>query len=132
MSEIESPPTDSDVEASTELVDLAGQWSALTATERKLKFNSLPRTEAEDLFLSLGTHEQAELISEATDLERRSWVRLLAPDDVADLIQELGTDSREAILGLLDPQTKREVIALLAYAEDKAGGLMSSRYARLR
>jgi hypothetical protein len=33
---------------------------------------------------------------------------------------------------LLDPQTKREVIALLAYAEDAAGGLMSTRFVRLR
>jgi magnesium transporter len=32
----------------------------------------------------------------------------------------------------LDPQTKREVTALLAYAEDAAGGLISSRFVRLR
>src|SRR5690606_21633791 len=58
--------------------------------------------------------------------------RLLAPDDVADLIQEMGLENKETLLGLLDPQTRREVSALLAYAEDNAGGLMSSRFVRLR
>lgn len=107
-------------------------WTTLTVDERKEKFRSLPRTEAEDLFLSLKTRDQADLIAEASTLEKRGWVRLLAPDDVADLIQELGHEQREEILTLLDPQTKREVIALLAYAEDNAGGLMSSRFVRLR
>lgn len=115
-----------------ELITLASSWSALAIGERKQKFAGLPRTEAEELFLSLTIHDQAELISEFPALEKRSWVRLLAPDDVADVIQEIGLESREEILSLLDPQTRREVTALLAYAEDNAGGLMSSRYARLR
>ncbi|HEY8270319.1 MAG TPA: magnesium transporter [Pseudobdellovibrionaceae bacterium] len=112
--------------------DLFENWSALPTGERRKKFKELPRTEAEELFLSLKTHDQVELLEEASPLEKRSWVRLLAPDDVADLIQEMGVEYREEVLGLLDPQTKREVIALLAYAEDNAGGLMSSRFIRLR
>ncbi|HEY1079091.1 MAG TPA: magnesium transporter [Bdellovibrio sp.] len=114
------------------MLNLSDSWSALTPDERREKFKELPRTEAEELFLSLKTHDQAELISEATALEKRSWIRLLAPDDVADLIQEIGLDSKDDLLSLLDPQTKREVTALLAYAEDAAGGLMSSRFVRLR
>ncbi|MBX2989018.1 MAG: magnesium transporter [Bdellovibrionaceae bacterium] len=114
------------------LVQLASNWPSLTVGERKEQFNALSRTDAEELFLSLSPHDQAELLSEASALEKRSWVRLLAPDDVADLIQEMGTDSKDEVLSLLDPQTKREVSALLAYAEDNAGGLMSSRFVRLR
>lgn len=112
--------------------NLFENWSALSTTERREKFKALPRTEAEELFLSLKVHDQVDLLEEATPLEKRSWVRLLAPDDVADLIQEMGPDHRDEILSLLDPQTKREVIALLAYAEDNAGGLMNSRFIRLR
>jgi len=112
--------------------NLFENWSALPSEERREKFKALPRTEAEELFLSLKVHDQVDLLEEATPLEKRSWVRLLAPDDVADLIQEMGSEHRDEILSLLDPQTKREVTALLAYAEDNAGGLMSSRFIRLR
>ncbi|MDG0816050.1 magnesium transporter [Bdellovibrio svalbardensis] len=114
------------------VLTLLDSWSSMTPDERREKFKELPRTDAEELFLSLKTHDQAELIAEASHLEKRSWVRLLAPDDVADLIQEIGHESKEDLLSLLDPQTKREVIALLAYAEDAAGGLMSTRFVRLR
>jgi magnesium transporter len=102
--------------------------------DRLERFHELPRTEAEDLFLNLSAHEQAELFIEIEPKFRRSWIRLLAPDDTADLIQELDPDSelRSESLALLDHQTRLEVLALLAYAEDKAGGLMNSRFARLR
>lgn len=112
--------------------ELYESWSSLSLEVRKAKFQNLPRTYAEELFLSLGSKDQYDLISEASSMEKRSWIRLLAPDDAADLIQEFDADDREEIVNLLDPQTRREVTALLAYAEDRAGGLMSSRFVRLR
>lgn len=133
---IEAPMNDNHNEENLNQQDvvesLTDNWSALSTSERKEKFAQLPRTEAEELFLNLKAHDQAELISEASSLEKRSWVRLLAPDDAADIIQEMGIEYKDEILNLLDPQTRREVTALLAYAEDNAGGLMSSRYVRLR
>lgn len=114
------------------ILTLLDAWSSMNTEDRREKFKDLPRTDAEELFLSLKTHDQAELIAEASHLEKRSWLRLLAPDDAADLIQEIGPESKDDLLSLLDPQTKREVIALLAYAEDAAGGLMSTRFVRLR
>ncbi|MFN7730102.1 MAG: magnesium transporter [Bdellovibrio sp.] len=107
-------------------------WSAMSIGERKSAFASLARPEAVELFLSLKAHAQSELILEAQPKEKRAWVRLLAPDDVADLIQEMGLEHRDEILDCLDTQTRREVTALLAYSEDNAGGLMSSRFIRLR
>lgn len=111
---------------------LIAHWSAFTILERRERFAQLHRTEAEELFFNLKPIDQAELLETATPLEKRSWIRLLAPDDVADLIQESSPESRPEMLSLLDAQTRREVTALLAYAEDNAGGLMSSRFVRLR
>ncbi len=116
----------------TPLAQAHDVWPQLTDQQRKAKFQSLTRTDAEELFLNLSAANQAELISDLTNLEIRSWLRLLAPDDAADLLQEVDSDKKEELLSLLDPQTKREVSALLAYAEDKAGGLMNSRFIRLR
>jgi magnesium transporter len=59
-------------------------------------------------------------------------MRLLAPDDAVDVIQEAPAEEREALLALLDDTTGREVRGLLDYAEDEAGGLMNTRYSRLR
>lgn len=108
------------------------EWSQLNTEKRHTKFNALNRTDAEELFLNLNAADQLELIEDLTNLEKRSWLRLLAPDDAADLIQEVGSEHKDEYLSLLDPQTKREVSALLAYAEDNAGGLMNSRFIRLR
>jgi len=60
------------------------------------------------------------------------WLRILPPDDAADLIQEAGPEYRDKLLALLDEPTRKEVVALLAYKEDEAGGLMNPRFARLR
>lgn len=120
-----------DIEAG-QLSDMQESWSQLTLDQKKEKFSSLDRTDAEEVFLNLSPAEQFELLHDRTNLEVRSWLRLLAPDDAADLLQEIETDKREEFLSLLDPQTKREVSALLAYSEDKAGGLMNSRFIRLR
>jgi magnesium transporter len=117
---------------SPDLQMIQAAWSTLTNDERKQIFSRLARPDAEEIFLSLGPADQYELLLEVPHLGRRSWVRLLAPDDAADLIQQFSEDERSSILNLLDPQTKREVTALLAYAEDEAGGLMSPRFVRLR
>jgi magnesium transporter len=95
-------------------------------------FISLPRHEAEDFFLGLSARDQFDMVCAIAPEQRRSWMRLLAPDDAADLVQEASGEQREALLALLDEPTRREVMALLAYAEDEAGGLMNPRYARVR
>ncbi|MEQ1875412.1 MAG: magnesium transporter [Bdellovibrionia bacterium] len=111
---------------------LQESWPNMTQDERKQAFARLSRPDAEELFLNISSGFQYELIFEMGPPGRRSWVRLLAPDDAADLIQQFLDDERAGVLNLLDPQTKREVTALLAYAEDEAGGLMNPRFIRLR
>lgn len=122
-------PAEIDVTSVTSLIE---HWSGLPVTTRKDYFNRLPRTDAEELFLNLKAPDQYELLSELSPLEKRSWIRLLAPDDAADLIQLYPFEGRGEPLNLMDEQTRHEVIGLLAYAEDHAGGLMSPRYIRLR
>ena len=104
----------------------------LTMEERLEGFALLSRVDAEELFLRLESHQQAELLMAFQPAERRAWLRLLPPDDAADLVQEVQSEARDGLLEQLDDQTRREVVALLAYAEDAAGGLMNPRFARLR
>lgn len=112
--------------------ELKDKWSELDASGRKEMFDALPRLEKEDLFLSLSAYEKVELIGDYPLNERRSWVRLLPLDDLTDFIQALPEDQKRSTLMLLDEQIRKEVLGLLAYAEDHAGGLMNPRYFRLR
>jgi magnesium transporter len=112
--------------------DLREAWVLFSPDDRRLAFGQLPRAEAEEFFLSLPARDQEELVLGLPREDRRSWVRLLPPDDAADLVQAAPAEEREGLLALLDDITRREVSALLAYAEDEAGGLMSPRFARVR
>ena len=112
--------------------DLRESWRLLAPEDRLEAFLDLPRPEAEDFFLELSAKDEYEMVCAIPPEQRRSWMRLLPPDDAADLVQEASEDQREALLALLDEPTRREVMALLAYAEDDAGGLMNPRYARVR
>jgi magnesium transporter len=113
-------------------VSLWEEWPGLSEEERVARFKTLPGEEADEFFLSLAPVEQASLVLALPPGERRLWFRLLPPDDAADLIQEAPPEERNQFLELLDDTTRAEVRALLAYAEDEAGGLMNPRYARVR
>jgi magnesium transporter len=112
--------------------DLREIWPILSLDERVQGFRVLPRDEAESLLFSLTNADLTKLVLALKPGDRRYWVRLLPPDDIADLIQAAPAEERDGLLGLLDERTRHEVNALLAYAEDEAGGLMNPRYARVR
>jgi magnesium transporter len=112
--------------------ELYEAWPVLSLEERVEGFEYLSRDDADDFFLQLSARDRAQLLFALPLGERRLWLRLLAPDDAADLIQEAPVEERENMLSLLDEATRREVKGLLDYAEDEAGGLMNTRYSRLR
>lgn len=114
------------------VAELLQQWSSLSGDDQLAGFRTLGREDAEDLFAGLPAHDAAELLLALPLVERKTWMRLLPPDDAADLLQEVSEADRLDLLGLLEDVNRREVAVLLAYAEDDAGGLMSTRFARLR
>lgn len=127
MSAIETQPSGSFAAA-----DLKEAWPVLSLEDRLQGVRLLAIDDLEDVLLGISPRDQAELLRAAASHEARVWMRLLPPDDVADLVQHAPVEERTGLLDLLDPTTRREVTALLAYAEDEAGGLMNPRYARLR
>ncbi len=112
--------------------ELLDAWTVLSSNERREGFQLLPRSEQEELFLNLKTGDQTDLLSRMTPAETRSWIRLLAPHDAADILQQCTVDLRPQLLEQLDEPARYEVRALLAYEEDRAGGLMNPRFVRVR
>jgi magnesium transporter len=95
-------------------------------------FKGMDPSQQQGLFLHLKPAEQVDLLKEMTTDERRIWIRLLDPDDAVDVVQGFPLSERASLLDLFDRITRNEVTALMAYAEDSAGGLMSPRYVRVR
>lgn len=112
--------------------ELLEAWPLLSDEDRKQGFSMLSRIEAEGLFHALPAFDQTQLLLSLEVPETRLWLRVMAPDDAADVIQQCDEEQREVLLSLMDDMTRKEVLALLAYAEDDAGGLMNPRFARLR
>lgn len=115
-----------------QIAELLEAWPQLEPDERVIGFRELSREDAEDFIPSLPARDAAELLQSLPVVERKTWMRLMAPDDVADIVQEVETHERATLLALLDEAMRKEVTVLMAYAEDDAGGLMSTRYARVR
>lgn len=112
--------------------DLHSFWSEASADERMDRFKSMPLADAQEFFRELSTIYQHEIVSRLAPGEQTVWLRILDPDDAADLIQEAEGSQRQLLIERLDHSTKDDVQALLKYREDVAGGLMSPRFARLR
>ena len=79
--------------------ELQETWPVLSAEERLEGLRVLPHAEAEEFLLALPARDQAEIILQMSPGDRRSWMRLLPPDDAADVIQESPEEEREGLLG---------------------------------
>ena len=108
-------------------------WPTIDDEERVEWFNQLDHDDAEDFFSSLPCEDQAAMFLVMSERDQKRWMRMLAPDDAADVLQIM--DDREVVeklKGYLQQRMRKEVDVLMAYKEDEAGGLMSPRFARCR
>lgn len=112
--------------------DLHQFWAETSCEDRLSRFQSLTLADRQEFFQQLSTRHQFEIISHLDEGEQTIWLRLLDPDDAADLLQEAAERDRARFLQLLDDTTRDDVQALLKYREDVAGGVMSTRFCRLR
>jgi len=78
-----------------------------------------------DVFEELDDEHQLEFIHERSDAEAAQLLDRMAPDDAADLINEIEQERRLPILSLLPPARQSKIRTLLGYNPATAGGLMS-------
>lgn len=75
---------------------------------------------------------QASLVEGMADERVADVLEEMAPDEAADLLAELPKGRSEDILELMEDEDAQDVRKLLTYAEDTAGGIMTTEYVAVR
>ena len=75
---------------------------------------------------------QASLVKSLSDEKVADLLEEMAPDEAADLLAELPQERSEDLLELMGEEEAQDVRKLLTYAEDTAGGLMTTDVVTVR
>ncbi|SEG41962.1 Mg/Co/Ni transporter MgtE (contains CBS domain) [Thermomonospora echinospora] len=79
-----------------------------------------------DILEELPEDEQIEILGKLDSDRAADVLDAMDPDDAADLLGELPADQRERLLTLMEPEEAAPVRRLLTYADNTAGGLMTT------
>lgn len=106
--------------------DLANLMHDLSAKRRNEVAAALDDERLADVLEEMEEDEQVEIL-ETLEVERAADVlEAMAPDDAADLLSEMGGAGAARLLELMEPDEAEPVRRLLLYADDTAGGLMTT------
>jgi Mg/Co/Ni transporter MgtE len=81
-----------------------------------------------DVFEELDPSHQGEFLQSRSDAEAAEVLARMAPDDAADLLNELDQNRRLPVLDLIPAQQRQKLRVLLQYHPSTAGGMMSPDY----
>jgi len=85
-----------------------------------------------EILSSLDADIRTNFLKSFTSEEVARYVNLMESDDAVDMLNEQKVQSREEIISLIDNQEKAaDIIDLLRYEEDTAGGLMATEFIKV-
>lgn len=109
--------------------DIADILENLLVEDAKFVYETLDEEKAAEALMELDDDYRQEFLRLFSSLEIAEQVDLLNTDDAADLLGELeDSDVKEVIAQIEDQEHASEIIELLRYDEDSAGGLMQTEY----
>jgi Mg/Co/Ni transporter MgtE len=106
--------------------DLASMLHDLSAKRRAEVAAALDDDRLAAVLEELPEEEQVALLGGLEDERAADVLEAMGPDDAADLLGDLPADEAERLLALMEPQEAAPVRRLLSYADDTAGGIMTS------
>jgi len=113
--------------------DIADIIQHLSIEEGKFIFDLLEEEKAADSLVELDEEYQEKFLDNLSIAEIAEQVDQLDSDDAADILGILTEEEKdEALSQMQDKDLASEVIDLLKYDEDTAGGLMQSEYIQAR
>ena len=107
--------------------DIAELFQDLDLEESEYLYRLLDEEQAADVLMELDEDDLRKLLSDMPAEEIAKQIDHLDTDDAVDLIQTLDEDERDEILSHIDDvEQAGDIIDLLKYDEDTAGGLMGT------
>lgn len=108
--------------------ELADLLEDLMRPERQRLLDSLTPEEAADALEEMDPEELASLLREAEPARAAELLGDMEPDEAVDALRDLSSDERAAILGTMAAAKASDLVRLLGYPEDEAGGFMTTAF----
>jgi Mg/Co/Ni transporter MgtE len=106
--------------------DLAARLFDLSPQRRAQVAAALDDDKLADVLEELPEENQVEILAGLATERAADILEAMDPDDAADLLGELPLEEQERLLQLMEPDEAAPVRRLLTYADDTAGGIMTS------
>lgn len=113
------------------VADVAAVLDELSLDESIFVLRILKSQLASDILIELDDTTQFKVLKEMEEEEIATFIELMDSDDGADILNLLPEREREDVISHFKDQVKSEqILELLRYDEDTAGGIMAKEYIR--
>ncbi len=111
--------------------DIADIMHQLTPGEGARLLSGLDNETAADTLEEIDTERQGHILENISPARAADILNAMGPDEAADLLARLPEEFAQQLLHLMKPEESEDVQELLVYAENSAGGLMTTDYTAL-
>jgi CBS domain-containing protein len=106
--------------------ELADVLEGLGRSGRQEVLDSLDDDLAADALEEMEPHELTALLREVAPARAAELIAGMEPDEAVDALRDLDDDERATLLARMPQPVQRELVKLLGYPGDEAGGIMTS------
>lgn len=112
--------------------DIAEIMEELDSSEASYLFHILDSEKTAEILLELDEEVREKILKDLSPKEIAEELDELSTDDAADIIAELPEERKEEVIQeLLDAEHAKDIVDLLRYDEDTAGGLMGKELVKV-
>lgn len=113
------------------VADIAAILDELSMPESVYVLRLLEKQLAADILIELDEATLSKVLKEFENTEIAVWIELMDSDDGADILNLLSEKDREEVIADFQDRVKSEqILELLRYEEDTAGGIMAKEFIR--
>ena len=109
-------------------VEIAQLAESLSPIHRTEVVESLDDEIAADTLEEMSTEAQARILEDMDEERAADILEEMSPDDAVDVLDEMDDEKSEQLFALMEDDEKADVRELMAFANDTAGGLMTTEF----